>query len=63
MAESDEVRPTALPNPQDRATGGQPPTGDTHREHDQDGGSPQDAAEDADEEQQRQLAEGQESPG
>lgn len=63
MAESNEVRPAGLPDPQDRATGGQPPTGDPHRGHDQDGGAPEDTAEKADEEQQRQLAAGQESPG
>ncbi len=60
----DEGCPAVPTGPAVRATGDKPPLGDNDRAHDQDrDGAPEDAAEKADDEQERQLAEGMESPG
>ncbi len=66
MTDTDDVRPARPHDPAARATGDEPPTGDTDRGHDQDRGTPGDTGgtvRKAEEEQQRQLAEGRESPG
>ncbi len=64
MAASDDVHPAARDDAEDREDGGAPPTGTPNQGRDQDPGAPQGTtADEAEREQERQLAEGTESPG
>lgn len=66
MAANDKARPAEEKEAAERATGGAPVTGAPDRERDQDprtGDPGRTAADEAEREQERQLAEGTESPG
>jgi len=64
MTTSDDVRPAVREGAEDRGDGGAPMTGTTDHGHDQDPGDTQGtAADEAEREQERQLADGTESPG
>ncbi len=61
---TDDVRPATRGGAEDRGAGGTPPTGTLDQGRTQDAGAPEgNAADDAEREQERQLAEGTESPG